>query len=290
MATSNSNGDSVGRGDAFSAEHGIIQDIFEKMAQMELERHEKAQRMIQLEKEKLELTLRNITLERTVHALKRGSEIRKQDAIDGGDIPSDGHETSDSKTEQSSASLMQAYLESQGQGESVVAENVGLPHVGSLIVESVNVGSTTMAKQIDPPGHDRELVSRFTYKTSDSESTFPCILLKSQHPNEMPISIYSKVLKGYDGFAFHVEKTVYGHSVLIAFPKSRLVRDLAREILLHPLIIHGRHYNGIETEPAVKLAFHPTIKEWINTRGARRKIIIRGIPIDEVKMRNAIVS
>src|SRR5271154_4829271 len=92
MTTSNSNGDSARRGEAFSAEHGIIQDIFEKMAQMELERPEKAQRMIQLEKEKLELTLRNITLERTVHALRRGSEIRKQDAIDGGDIPSDGHE------------------------------------------------------------------------------------------------------------------------------------------------------------------------------------------------------
>jgi hypothetical protein len=132
--TSNSNGGSTGRGDSFLEEHGIIQDVFEKMAQMELERHEKAQKMIQLEKEKLELALRNITLERTVHALRGGSEIRKQlDVIDGGDIPSDGHENSDIKTEQSSASPTQT-LESHGQGKSVVGEDVGLPHVGSLIV------------------------------------------------------------------------------------------------------------------------------------------------------------
>ena len=271
MATSNSNGDSGGRGASFSAEHGIIQDIFDKMAQMELERHEKAQKLIQLEKEKLELALRNITLERTVHALRRGCEIRNQDAIDD-DIPSDGHENSDSKTEQSSASPAQAYLENQGQGESVVGENVDLPHVGWLIVQSVDVESTTLGslgdKQIDPSGHDRELVSRFTYKTSDSESTFPCILLKSQHPNEKPISTYSKVLEGYDALAFHVEKTVYGHSVLIAFPKSSLVQDLIRDILLHPLILHGRHYSGIEAEPAVKLAFHPNIKEWIELLSA----------------------
>ena len=210
--TSNSNGDSAGRGDSFSAEHGIIQDIFEKMAQMELERHEKAQKMIQLEKEKLELALRNISLERTVHDLRRGSEIRKQDAIDGGDIPSDGHENWDSKTEQSFASSTQAYLKGQGRGESVVGEDVSLPRVGSLIVESVDVESIATGslgeKQIDPPGHERELVSRFTYKTSDSESTFPCILLKSQHPNAKPISAYSKVLEGYEALAFHVEKTV----------------------------------------------------------------------------------
>ena len=126
--TSNSNGGSTGRGDSFSEEHGIIQDMFEKMSQMELERHEKAQKMIQLEKEKLELALRNITLERTVHALRGGSEIRKQDVIDGGDIPSDGHENSDIKTEQSSASPTQT-LESYGQEESVVGEDVGLPRM-----------------------------------------------------------------------------------------------------------------------------------------------------------------
>ena len=84
-------------GGAFSAEIGI-EDVFEKMAKMEMEKHEK---MMQLEGEKLQLALRNISLERTVYSLRMENKERETSktipAVDN--IVSDGHTSSEKKPE-----------------------------------------------------------------------------------------------------------------------------------------------------------------------------------------------
>jgi hypothetical protein len=103
MATTNTNADSAKPSSgAFSAEHGI-EAVFEKMAKMEMEKHEK---MMQLEGEKLQLALRNISLERTVYSLRmenkeRASETSK--TIPAVDIVSDGHLNSEKNVEKPKA-------------------------------------------------------------------------------------------------------------------------------------------------------------------------------------------
>src|SRR5277367_2679187 len=83
-------------GGAFSAETGI-EDVFEKMAKMEMEKLEK---MMQLEGEKLQLALRNISLERTVYSLRMENKERETSkTIPAVDIVSDGHTSSEKKPE-----------------------------------------------------------------------------------------------------------------------------------------------------------------------------------------------
>jgi hypothetical protein len=83
-------------GGAFFAVTGI-EDVFEKMAKMEMERHEK---MIQLEAEKLQLALRNISLERTVYSLRMENKERETSkTIPAADMVSDGDTGSEKKHE-----------------------------------------------------------------------------------------------------------------------------------------------------------------------------------------------
>jgi hypothetical protein len=83
-------------GGAFFAETGI-EDVFGRMAKMEMEKHEK---MMQLEGEKLQLALRNISLERTVYSLRMENKERETSkTIPAVDIVSDEHTSSEKKPE-----------------------------------------------------------------------------------------------------------------------------------------------------------------------------------------------
>ena len=93
-------------GDAF-ARNGALEDIFEKMAKMEMEKHEK---MMQLENEKLQLALRNISLEHTVYSLRwenKEQDLTKkaQDGAVGVENLPDGHPAGSGKKVEKSTSV-----------------------------------------------------------------------------------------------------------------------------------------------------------------------------------------
>jgi hypothetical protein len=156
------------------------------------------------------------------------------------------------------------------------------------VTESSAAESFSEAKQHDSESPKRELVARHIYKVSSSESRAfpPCILLRSHYAKALPISKYSRTFVGYDALAFHVEKTVNGHSLLIAFPKVDNVTALANDLKSHPLHIDGRHYNEVETFPRTKLTFDPHVQNWV-ARGATHRITIR---LENKKMEDTIVG
>jgi hypothetical protein len=105
----------------------------------------------------------------------------------------------------------------------------------------------------------------------------------------LTIADYWRTFAGYDALTFHIEKTISGHSLLIAFPKVDNVTALANDIESHPLHLEGRHYNEVEAFPRTKLNFDPYVQNWV-TRGATNRIMIRDLRLEDKKMENAIVG
>ena len=277
MASSNSDSAkvSVSRG-AIAAAHGTLEDIFEKMAKMEMEKHEK---MMQLENEKLQLALRNISLERAVYSLRwenKECELRKRPAegeVDV-DIMSDRHSGSAEKIEK----------------PNIVHENVNSSFC--LLIDQVSepdvITESSVPDSVDALGENR-VVARLVYKVPRCESTFPCILLKSKHNCASSIASYSRALAGYDALAFHIENTLHGHTVLIAFPNMDIVRALLYDFQVHPFRVHGHQKYEVETTPVEVLTFDARVESWVRN-GARNRIVVRGLPVEDEKIANAIIG
>ena len=132
-------------------------------------------------------------------------------------------------------------------------------------------------------------MGRSTYRVPRSQSTFPCILLKSLRKSLPPISAYSRVLAGYNALAFHPEITIHGHTVLVAFPNTNTVKALLLDFKAHPLRVDGRGGYEVDSDPAETLTFDPEVESWV-VRGARKQIIIRNLPMEDEKLGNAIVG
>lgn len=275
MATSNSDPAKVSvRRDAITVGDGTLEDIFDKMAKMEMEKHEK---MMQLENEKLQLALRNISLERAVYSLRwenKEHELRKKPAEGEADIMSDRHSGSEKNIEKPNIvyeSVISSFF--------LLIDQVSEPDV---IIES------SIPSSVDAIG-ENSVVARLVYKVSCSESTFPCILLKSKHNCASSIASYSRALAGYDALAFHTENTLRGHTILIAFPNMDIVRALLYDFQVHPFRAHGHQKYEVETTPVEVLTFDPRVESWIRN-GARNRIVVRGLPVEDEKIANAIIG